>query len=52
MLVKSVLSHLAASEDATQDEFTKHQQQLFEIACDVIQNKLDYTFIKHIANSA
>ncbi|MCX6210439.1 MAG: bifunctional UDP-N-acetylmuramoyl-tripeptide:D-alanyl-D-alanine ligase/alanine racemase [Bacteroidetes bacterium] len=52
MLVKSVLSHLAASEDTNQDEFTKHQQQLFEDACSIIHNKLNYNFIKHIANSA
>ena len=52
MLVKSVLSHLAASEDANQDGFTKHQQQLFETACTVIQSKLNYTFTMHIANSA
>ena len=52
MLVKSVLSHLAASEDVNQDEFTKHQQQLFEDACSIIHNKLNYNFIKHIANSA
>ena len=52
MLVKSVLSHLAASEDPNQDEFTMHQQQLFEATCTIIQSKLNYTFIKHIANSA
>jgi len=52
MLVKSVLSHLAASEDINQDEFTKHQQQLFDAACAIFQSKLNYNFIKHIANSA
>ncbi len=52
MLVKSVLSHLAASEAAEHDEFTQHQLHLFDSACNIIQSKLSYTFIKHIANSA
>ena len=52
MLVKSVLSHLAASEDVNQDKFTQQQLRLFEVACNQIQSKLNYTFIKHIANSA
>lgn len=52
MAVKSVLSHLAGSEDETLDYFTEQQTQLFKTACNILENKLGYTFIKHIANSA
>lgn len=50
--VKSVFSHLAASEDAQQDDFTNHQAHLFTIACNQIQESTDFHFIRHIANSA
>ena len=52
MLVKSVMSHLVASEDKNEDEFTKHQQKLFEESCFKIEKSIGYTFIKHLANSA
>lgn len=52
MLVKSVMSHLVASEDKNEDEFTKHQQKLFEETCFKIEKNIGHTFIKHIANSA
>jgi len=50
--VKSVLSHLAASEDEKEDAFTEHQVNLFSAACDKIEKALGYSFIKHIANTA
>lgn len=50
--VESVFSHLAASEDATQDNYTAQQAQIFLEAVDALQQKLSYPFIKHIANSA
>ncbi len=52
MAVKSVFSHLVASESAVHDGFTKHQVQIFEEACNSIQQQLNYHFIKHIANTA
>lgn len=52
MLVKSVLSHLAASEAPEHDAFTKQQQAGFEEACKKLEENIGYTFIKHIANSA
>lgn len=52
MVVKSLLSHLAASENASLDDFTREQVNKFEEAAMVMQSKLRYTFIKHIANSA
>ncbi len=50
--VQSVFSHLAASEEMTQDEFTLQQFKLFDAASKELEHKLGYTFIKHIANSA
>jgi alanine racemase len=52
MAVRSVFSHLVASESATHDGFTQQQVHLFEEACGAIQSELKYTFLKHIANSA
>ncbi|HEV8287034.1 MAG TPA: bifunctional UDP-N-acetylmuramoyl-tripeptide:D-alanyl-D-alanine ligase/alanine racemase [Chitinophagaceae bacterium] len=50
--VKSVFSHLAASEDPTQDEFTLQQHKKFIEASEELKKILGYSFIKHIANSA
>ena len=50
--IQSVFSHLAASEEAEQDEFTLHQFSLFNKAAIQLQDRLGYSFIKHIANSA
>lgn len=50
--VRSVFSHLAASEDAAEDEFTRQQHQQFLQACSQLQQALGYPFIRHIANSA
>ncbi len=52
MVVKSVFSHLVASENADHDGFTQHQALLFNEACTSFQSTLTYTFIKHIANSS
>ena len=50
--VQTVFSHLAASEEATQDEFTFQQFTLFDKAAKELQKKLGYSFINHISNSA
>ena len=50
--VQTVFSHLAASEEATQDEFTFQQFTLFDKVAKELQEKLGYSFISHIANSA
>jgi alanine racemase len=50
--VQSVFSHLAASEDPMQDEFTNKQYELFINACSVLEKGLGYNFLRHIANSA
>jgi len=50
--VQSVFSHLAASEDPGQDEFTSQQFNLYKKAADTIAEKLSYSFLRHITNSA
>ena len=50
--VQTVFSHLAASEEAEQDEFTLYQFKLFDKAANELEDKLGYSFIKHISNSA
>ncbi len=52
MAVKSVLSHLAASENPSLDDFTHEQVGRFKEAIAIMQQILGYPFIKHIANSA
>lgn len=50
--IESVFSHLAASEDASQDDFTAQQAALFNDAVHALQKAVEYPFLKHIANSA
>jgi alanine racemase len=50
--VQSVFSHLAASEEKAQDEFTREQFNRFLNCTGLLQEKLNYPFIRHIANSA
>jgi alanine racemase len=52
VIVKSVFSHLVASEDAALDEFTQQQVNLFSTCCFELEQQLGYTVIKHIANTA
>ncbi len=50
--VDSVFSHLAGSDDAVHDDFTKMQAEIFIKCCERIEEGLGYSFIKHILNSA
>lgn len=50
--VQSVFSHLAASEEASQDEFTNQQFELFKKACEELKEIVGYSFLRHIANTA
>ncbi len=52
MTVKTVFSHLVASENAEHNLFTEHQVHLFTDTCHALEKSLGYTFLKHIANSA
>ena len=50
--VQSVFTHLVAAEDNHQDEFTTHQSRVFDQLCVEIQSAVDYSFIKHVANTS
>ena len=52
MAVKTVFSHLAASESEAHDGFTQQQVTVFEKACTLLEEQLGYSFSKHIANTA
>jgi Alr-MurF fusion protein len=50
--VKSVFSHLAASDDPMHDDFTHEQIGLFKNMSDKLCRELGYPFLRHILNSA
>ncbi|MFM7838354.1 MAG: alanine racemase, partial [Chitinophagaceae bacterium] len=50
--VQSVFTHLVASEDPQEDEFTHLQAKRFKDAADRMEKILGYSFIRHIANTA
>jgi alanine racemase len=52
LVVKSVFSHLVASENPEHDAFTHRQVQLFLQACDTIKGATGYPFMRHVSNSA
>ncbi|MCF8231555.1 MAG: bifunctional UDP-N-acetylmuramoyl-tripeptide:D-alanyl-D-alanine ligase/alanine racemase [Bacteroidales bacterium] len=50
--VQSVFSHLAASDEGENDDFTRSQIDLFRKLSDTIQQAFDYKILRHILNSA
>jgi len=50
--VKSVFSHLAASEEAQQDAFTQKQFDRYQAMAAQLEKRLPQPFLKHISNSA
>ena len=50
--IKSVFSHLVASENAEQDDFTLHQASLFSSMALQIEKTTGYIFIKHLSNTS
>ena len=52
LVVKSVFSHLAASENPLHDAFTNHQAQEFDAACILLAERLPYSFIRHLSNTS
>ena len=50
--IKSIFSHLAASDDATLDDFTHQQINLFDKLSTQIMKGLPYPILRHISNSA
>jgi alanine racemase len=47
-----VFSHLAASDSAAHDDFTKQQAKIFIDTCTMLEKNIPYPFIKHIANTS
>lgn len=52
LYVKSLFTHLAASEDPEYDQFTEYQANLFQRISNKITGKIGYPVVKHILNSA
>jgi len=50
--IETIFSHLAASEEKANDDFTLAQYSVFNMATLLLEEKLGYSVIKHIANSA
>ena len=50
--VVSVFSHLSASEDPKEQEFTEYQISLFEKISEKISSSLNYSFLKHLSNTS
>lgn len=50
--IQTVFSHLAASEEEKQDDFTMQQFEIFVNAVVLLEQKIGYEFISHICNSA
>lgn len=50
--VASIFSHLAASEDPTQDSFTGEQSKAFDVMTDKLMKKLHNKPLRHLCNSA
>lgn len=50
--IQTVFSHLAASEEEVQDDFTMQQFNRFNNAATALQSRIDHSFLRHIANSA
>jgi alanine racemase len=50
--VQTVFSHLVASEDPSEDDFTRRQAGLFLTACQTLSETLGYRFLRHLSNTA
>ena len=50
--VRSVFSHLVASDAQVHDDFTQHQVHVFEKASQQIEQALGYKVLKHMANTS
>ncbi len=52
LYIRSVFSHLAASEDPSKDDFTLSQFDLFATLSQLITSRFEYKILKHLLNSA
>jgi alanine racemase len=51
-IIQSVFTHLVASEDPQQDDFTSRQLKIFEKLADTIQSAVGYPILRHASNTA
>lgn len=49
--IQSVYSHLADADNRRDKRFTEHQINQFTHACEFLQQRLQYSFLRHILNS-
>lgn len=52
MRIISVFTHLVSSEDPDEDDYTRQQAGDFQEACELLGNRLGYSFSRHISNTA
>ncbi len=52
LVIRSVFSHLVASDEAEHDEFTRKQVKQFTRICEEMKKHFDYPFLRHILNSS
>lgn len=50
--IRSAFTHLVASDNVQEDDFTKQQIKQFEDAASFLEDTLGYTFYKHAANTS
>ncbi len=50
--LRSVFSHLAAGEDASEDAFTRAQAERFLDFCSRLEQELGHSFLRHMSNTA
>lgn len=52
LVIRSVFSHLVASDEAAHDEYTHKQVRQFTRICDEMKKHFDHPFLRHILNSS
>lgn len=52
LTIRSVFSHLAASDEADHDDFTRKQVKQFTRICEEMKKHFQYPFLRHILNSS
>lgn len=52
LVIRSVFSHLVASDEAHHDEFTRKQVKQFSKICEEMKKHFNYPFLRHILNSS
>jgi len=50
--IKSVFTHLAGSDDASLDDYTNLQANIFDAVIATIEKEIHYSFFKHVCNTS